>query len=553
MIAIDIETTSLDPRDGRIRLVQMSNGANSGVLDAFELDPTPFVQRAAAGELVAHNAAFEELWFREALGIEVSQAMHDTMLAYLVLKQSSSPRGPQLMPHSLEHVAKEVLGETLDKEEQAGDWGALVLTAAQRAYALRDAEILIPLMNRMLEEIRERDLEFVYEIERRARPIFDRMTRHGVYIDREQLRRGVEAEQANFERLGAELQQHAPINWGSSKQLREFFELDSIPEWPLTKGGSPSTSAEHLERLDHPAIKTYLEWKKSQKKVTTYGDSWLAWIGDDSRLHPRWYQLGTVTGRVSCGNPNVQQVPREGPHRKAFVAPEGRVLIVADYSQIELRVIAKYLKDRTMLSIFADPNRDIHTEMARQISHKDNPTGEDRTKAKAANFGLAYGAGMKRLKAQSEADYKITMSEAEARRIKSIFKNTYRETAAWHDRAYAYKEAGKYPETRTMAGRRRNKFRLYTDWLNSPIQGTAADGAKLALALLWERRAEVPSACPVNFIHDEIVLECDESEADAAKTWLETAMKDGMNEVVNRTTPHVPIEVEAKITERWEK
>jgi len=110
--------------------------------------------------------------------------MHDTMLSYLLLQQLDAPRGPQFMPHSLEHVAKELLDEDLDKTEQAGDWAAEELTNAQKAYALKDAQVLVPLMDKMLERIRELDMEFVYEIERRARPAFDRMTRHGVYIDR---------------------------------------------------------------------------------------------------------------------------------------------------------------------------------------------------------------------------------------------------------------------------------------------------------------------------------------------------------------------------------
>lgn len=390
MIGIDIETTGLDPRNGRIRLVQLARGETGGIVDAFEYDPTDLVRRAAAAdELVAHNATFEELWLREALGVDVP-AMHDTMLAYLLLQQVDSPRAPQFMPHALEHVAEEVLGEEMDKSEQTGDWGADVLMGRQKAYALKDAQVLVPLMDRLLECIRDLDMEFVYEIERRARPAFDLMTRHGVYIDRAQLEVAVQAEKDEYARLGEELQKFVPLNWGSGKQLAEYFELADRDDWPTTKGGAPSTKAEHLERLDHPAAQTYAAWKKKQKMVSTYGDSWLAWIGEDSRLHPRCYQFGTVTGRVSCGNPNIQQVPREGPHRKAFVAPEGRVLIVADYSQIELRVIAKYLPDFGTLEIFADPDRDIHTEMSRQIQGSAKVSKEARTKAKAANFGPRY-------------------------------------------------------------------------------------------------------------------------------------------------------------------
>jgi ribonuclease D len=123
--------------------VQLSRGEGGGVIDAFEHDPTEFVKWGATQGLVAHNASFEELWLREALGIEVP-AMHDTILAYLVLQQVASPRSPQFMPHKLEHVAKELLDEDLDKGEQTSDWSAPVLTGRQKAYALKDAQVLVP-------------------------------------------------------------------------------------------------------------------------------------------------------------------------------------------------------------------------------------------------------------------------------------------------------------------------------------------------------------------------------------------------------------------------
>jgi len=311
-----------------------------------------------------------------------------------------------------------------------------------------------------------------------------------------------------------------------------------------------------LRRLKHPAVKPLLELKKLQKNLSTYGEKWLARIADDGRLRAKFLTMGTVTGRTACTKPNLQNIPHGTPHRGAIIAPEGRVLIKADYSQIELRIAAKLVPDQVLLDLYVSGGVDVHTRMASIITGKPESeiTKEERDAAKATNFGPLYGAGAKTLRETArKAPYFVEWSLDEAKAILKTFKETYPGIAAWHKTGYKPHETNRseLAPTRTFTGRRRRHFKSVTDWFNTPIQGTGADGAKLAMALLYERRSEVPSMAPVLFVHDEIVVECDEADAGQAKALLMKCMHDGMNEVLNKKEPHVPVEVEAVITDAW--
>jgi DNA polymerase-1 len=227
--------------------------------------------------------------------------------------------------------------------------------------------------------------------------------------------------------------------------------------------------------------------------------------------------------------------------------------VKADYSQIELRIAAKISGEERMLAAFA-AGQDIHTITARSITEKEQVSKEDRKLAKAVNFGLLYGMGPAGLRHYARGSYGVEMTARETERYWRSFFETYPALKAWHDREYRELKKGS-TETRTLTGRRRTGVTKLTERLNSPVQGTGADGLKLALAYLWERRHECPRAQPILAVHDEIVVECDEKEVEKALAWLKQAMIDGMEEVVNglkADSPPVPIEVEAKASETWE-
>jgi hypothetical protein len=272
-------------------------------------------------------------------------------------------------------------------------------------------------------------------------------------------------------------------------------------------------------------------------------------VREDGRIHAGWRQIGTETGRMSCSKPALQQLP---PEVKRYVrAPEGRMLVKADYSQIELRVAAKISGEERMLEAYQN-GEDLHLRTAESLAHAGVGT-VDRKLAKAVNFGLLYGQGAKGLKDYARREYEINITLEEAALYKKRFFETYPGLAAWHERERQRMKHGE-TQTRTLTGRRRTKVTNFTEWVNAPVQGTGADGLKLALALLWERRAECPGAVPVACVHDEIVIECNEDKDKKVKAWLEKTMIDGMDEVLNGPGvggPRVPVEVETQITKTW--
>jgi DNA polymerase-1 len=256
---------------------------------------------------------------------------------------------------------------------------------------------------------------------------------------------------------------------------------------------------------------------------------------------------------MASSSPNLQNLPPEV--RSYVTAPAGRVLVVADYSQIELRIASKISGDKRMLAAFVN-GEDIHTITARSLTGREEVTKQERKLAKAVNFGLLYGMSPGGLRNYARASYGVEMTREEAERYWREFFDTYPGLRAWHDREYLQLKKHGNTETRTLTGRRRTGVTKLTERLNSPVQGTGADGLKFALALLYERRGGCPGAFPILAVHDEVVVECPEEQAEEAKAWLVKAMVDGMDEVLNSgpdidNLERVPVRVEAEVGDSW--
>jgi DNA polymerase I len=292
-------------------------------------------------------------------------------------------------------------------------------------------------------------------------------------------------------------------------------------------------------------------YRKASKLASTYGAGWLEnGNHDDGRIYASWRQLRAATGRMACDHPNLQNIPRSGPLRSYIRAPEGRIFVVADYSQIELRIAAKISGDKEMLYAYAE-GRDLHMLTAQSLIGREEVSGDDRKLAKAVNFGLLYGMGAKGLRIYALRSYGVELSLEEAVLYRRRFFETYPGLKRWHDCERRTWQRGA-TETRTLTGRRCTNVERLTDRLNAPVQGTGADGLKLALALLWERRGECPSAVPVLVCHDEVVIECDAEQAADVETWLKKVMIEGMDVVLNVTEEvDVPVEVEGRIARSW--
>jgi DNA polymerase-1 len=247
---------------------------------------------------------------------------------------------------------------------------------------------------------------------------------------------------------------------------------------------------------------------------------------------------------MSCQGAPLQTIPRDPRYRACFRPDEGRVLVKADYSQIELRIAAEIADDKRMLEAYA-AGEDVHTITAAAVLGRANGQvmPEDRQAAKALNFGLLYGMGAERLREHARDNYGVNLTDDEAYRFRERFFSTYPGLRRWHQRH----QSDGLLDTRTLAGRRRLKVSRFPEQLNSPVQGTGADGLKAALALLWETRDRCPDAAPVLVVHDEIVVECDAGRAEQARDWLKDCMTRGMGEFLTK----VPVVVEAKVCRDW--
>jgi DNA polymerase I len=458
-----------------------------------------------------------------------------------------SPQKKQ--PHSLQSIARRELGIELDKEHQKADWDG-ELSSSMLEYAAKDAQVLLPLTKILDSKVEGSRLERVSEIEHRALPAMVWMANAGVPLDEEgwkaYLKQVVKIELARAAEKLTELAPKHPEgkswNWNSNPQLKEVFRLVGVT--------LPNNRKETLARCEHPLAQTLLEYKKASTLVSNYGPSLLEKV-EDGRIYASWHQIGAATGRMSCSKPPLQQIPRE-VLRHYVRAPEGRLLVSADYSQAELRIAARITGDKRMLEAYSN-GEDLHAITARILMGREKISKEERDLAKAVNFGLLYGQGAEGLREYARNNYRISMTVEEARLYRRQFFKTYPGLKAWHEAEWRRLKQGN-TETRTLAGRRRSGVRNFTSRVNAPVQGTGADGLKLSLALLYESRDECPGAHLVSCVHDEIVVECDENDVENVKAWLEKAMVDGMSEVINfpeARGPYVPIKVKVKSGRTW--
>jgi DNA polymerase-1 len=247
---------------------------------------------------------------------------------------------------------------------------------------------------------------------------------------------------------------------------------------------------------------------------------------------------------MACSSPNLQNLPRDTRYRRCFTASDSRVLVKADYSQIELRIAAKVANKPAMIKAYRRGD-DLHMLTARSNLVKVDVTKADRQLAKAVKFGLLCGMGARGFRVYARSNYGFELTEFQAEQYRRAFFTAYPALRRWHSNVG---NTGDRPiETRTLAGRRCRNVAQFNEKLNLGVQGTGADGLKKALALLWERRAEVAGAIPVLVVHDEIVIECEADQADAVTAWLKAAMVDGMAPLV----APVPVEVEVKVVRTW--
>ncbi|VTR92510.1 dna-directed dna polymerase : DNA polymerase OS=Meiothermus silvanus (strain ATCC 700542 / DSM 9946 / VI-R2) GN=Mesil_1349 PE=3 SV=1: DNA_pol_A_exo1: DNA_pol_A [Gemmata massiliana] len=558
---VALETTELDPTRDRVRLVQIGIGDEVALIDLFALsDPSadlaPLFAALAGKEVVGHNVQFD-LRMLAPLGF-VPGRVYDTMLASKVLHAGGREETNARLKHGLADVAERELGRELDKGEQGSDWSGQ-LSAKQLVYTATDAAVLLPLAAVLTERLAAAKLTETADREMRALPGI--AWAELIAVDTRgwlALAAAAETERAS---LATAMDTTAPNpaglpgmetrNWDSPTQVKDAFAQVGV-----TIG---ATDDDTLAGVPHPLAGMLCDYRAAAKRVGTYGRAWVEkHVGANDLVLPSWNQLGAESGRMSCSDPNLQQIPRGSEYRRCFVARPGRVLLKADYSQVELRIAAKVANEGVMIAAYRD-GRDLHTLTAARVLNKPEAdvTKADRQLAKAVNFGLLYGVGWRGLKQYAQANYGVALTDTQARGYREAFFRAYPAFRAWHARTEAHVKKlfdatleGVHP-VHTLGGRRRllpvsktgadgTRYPNKTDALNTPVQGTGADGLKVAIALLWERRDCSGAPVPVIFCHDEIVLEVPEAHAEQGADWLRGCMIEAVAPLIDS----VPVEVE---------
>jgi DNA polymerase I-like protein with 3'-5' exonuclease and polymerase domains len=454
------------------------------------------------------------------------------------------------------------LNEAVDKTERLSNW-EFELSEAQLQYAARDAAVLIPLREKLIEKIKRSGLIQCAQLEFECvMPVVD-LELAGFFMDKqrwlEQLaivdeKRGELANELQ-EMLGEGVAQaslfgppRANINLDSQQQVTEAMNRLRIPLPDSTRNWKLQPLA-----AQYPVVAKLLEYRTMQKALTSYGQNMIEFINPRTgRLHADFRQIGAPTGRFACTNPNIQQVPHAVEYRRCFMGhPENRRLVIADYSQIELRILAEFSADKGFIGAF-NSGADLHRVTAAQVFNvsPEQVTKEQRDFAKRLNFGVVYGIGAQRFSMMTGLS--VTNAEDVLRRYFA----TYRQLDAYlresANRAVNEKQA------RTASGRlvkfnydpadRQQVSMTQRNGKNAPIQGTSADILKRALRLLNDE-LRTTSAQIVNIIHDEIVVEVDEGEAEQVAQTVERAMCAAGEEYLQT----VPVKVESQIACEWTK
>jgi DNA polymerase-1 len=432
------------------------------------------------------------------------------------------------------------------------------------AYAAEDAEVTLRLWQALRPRLLEERMLGVYEtLDRRIVPVVAEMEQHGIKIDAERLRRlSVEFTQ-RMAALEAEAYRLArrSFNLGSPKQLGEvlFDELNLGGAGRKTKTGAYATGADVLEELalqGHELPRVILDWRQLQKLTRTYTDALLEQVDPDTgRVHTSYSLAATSTGRLSSTEPNLQNIPirtEEGRKiREAFVCEEGCLLVSADYSQIELRILADMADIAPLKEAFAK-DIDIHAVTASQMFGvpTDQVKGDLRRSAKTINYGIVYGIGAFGL-AQ-----RLGIPQAQAREYIEAYFQQYPGIRAYMDKAKA--EAREQGFVRTLYGRRcyipdiNNKLPSRRQGaerqaINAPIQGTAADIMKRAMIRVAAAlRREQAGARMLLQVHDELVLEVPHDELEATSGLLKSVMEGAAN-------LSVPLVADVGHGETWER
>lgn len=568
ILSLDTETTGTEPMDAELVGMSFSIAEN----EAFYV-PVPSDQDEALKIVNEFRPVFEnenslkvgqnikyDMIVLQNYGATVKGPLFDTMIAHYVLQ-------PELR-HGMDYLAEIYLHyQTIHIDELIGPKGKNQKNMRDLdpkdvyLYACEDADVTLKLKNVLEKELKENDAErLFYDIEMPLIPVLVNIERNGVLLDTEALKQSSAHFTAQMEQIEKEIYELAgeTFNIASPKQVGEvlFDKLKIVEKAKKTKTGQYVTSEEVLESLrhKHPVVEKILEHRGLKKLLGTYIDALPQLINPRTgRVHTSFNQTVTATGRLSSSNPNLQNIPIRDENgkeiRKAFIPDEGCLFFSADYSQIELRIMAHLSEDKNMIDAFLS-NHDIHAATAAKVYKIDlKDVGSDmRRKAKTANFGIIYGISVFGLAERMNVDRK------EAKELIDGYFETYPGVKAYMDKSIQVAQEKGYVETIFHRKRflpdinsRNAVVRGYAERnaINAPIQGSAADIIKVAMARIYQRfQTEGIQAKMILQVHDELNFSVPVNEKERVEEIV-------IEEMEKAYRMHVPLKADCGWGKNW--
>ena len=568
VVCFDTETTSLNELEAE--LVGMSFSYKKGlayyiplsenreeVLETLEIFK-PFFEKEDV-QKVAHNLKFDYKVLHQ-YGVEIKGNLFDTMIAHYLLNPDGRHGMDYLSEMYLDY--KPVSIETLigKKGKNQGTFRDVDLLEATE-YAAEDADITFQLYELFAPQLKKENLEdLFYKIEMPLMTVLAKMELAGISLDENWLKQesiDLENDLRNLEKEIFELSGEE-FNMNSPKQLGEilFEKMQLDPKAKKTKTGQYATSEDVLQKLasKHEIIKHILEYRTYQKLKSTYVDALPSQIDKtDNRVHTNFSQTTAATGRLASVNPNLQNIPirtlRGQQIRGAFVSGEGKKIISADYSQIELRLIAEISGEENMIKAFQN-GEDIHASTAAKLFGipLEEVTKTQRSQAKTVNFGIIYGQGAFALAEQTG------LSRTEAKQLIDSYYETYPKLKIWM--AEQVQKARELGYVETLFNRKRHlkdinsanfvvKAHAERNAVNAPIQGSAADIIKIAMINIDKvfEKEKLKTKMLLQ-VHDELVFEAPTEEVEVATYLIKTEMESAVE-------TQVPLLVEVGVGENW--
>lgn len=538
---------ALDPMISKIRLLQVYDGESCYVFDLDCIDRDDlFVGFLQSKRFIAHNALFD-LQFFMRMGVDDMNIGCTYQLAKLLFHATYPV--DEGMSAGLDKMVKAVFGVDVLKENQASDWSVPDLNFEQIEYAALDPFYAYKLGERLAHGLTRYGLERTYQLCKAVMHPIARMQLSGMGLDVAKHRENIVVWRAETRKAKNELQALTKLDTVNASKLAEWLELN-LPEeiasiWPRTDSGKMSTDANTFAAFEFlEIVKPFSRFQKQSTLCSTFGQNLIDQICPaDSRVHTSYNICKARTGRLSSSYPNLQNIPRsptkeqllagEPDMRDVFIPQPGWLFTVADYNQIELRVAAEVSRDETMLTAYRQ-GVDLHKLTASLVSKK--PIGEvtkaDRQLAKAINFGLLFGLGVKKFAAYAKKSYHVDISEEDAWEAVRTFRETYHGYRRWQLSAAAEGEKTQYSRTPFGKLRRLEEGNTYGTSMNTPVQGGAGECMNVALIKLdKDLRSHGLKARMCNVVHDEIITEHPPEETEVVGHLIESAMTYGFQTV----------------------